>query len=84
MYFPANYNPYGPHATPPAGEAPTVPLAVFHAAQQAGASHLSADGLRIYREDRGSAEVAYWDDEAGRFDSWWRLPEGLPADAVRM
>lgn len=83
MMFLPGYNPYGP-PTPQPDAAPTVPLAVFHAAQRAGAAHLSTDGLRIYREDRGGAEVAYWDEGAGRFDSWWRLEEGLPADAVRM
>lgn len=82
--FPAQYNPFTPsRATPPTG-GPTVSIDVFRAAQLAGATHLSADGLRIYRDDRGGAEIAFLDEGAGEWGSWWSLEAGLPADAVRM
>lgn len=76
------YNPFSPHA--PAKSAPDVPLAQFKAAKDAGGLYLSADGLRTYRDDRGGPEVAHWDAEAGRFDSWWNCPEGLAPDAAAL
>lgn len=95
MYgFPANYNPFAPSkSTPPTAprqgsgctaDLPAVPLSRLRAAESAGAGWLSADGLRTYRDDRSGIEVAFWDEEAGRFDSWWGCNEGLPADAVKM
>jgi len=96
MMFPPNVI-HGPHAPRPVAPslypygaipqpqqpAPDVPLHVFKAAQAAGASHLSADGLRAYRDDRGGVEVAFWNDDDRVFPSWWPCDE-LPGDAVRM
>lgn len=75
------YNPFSPHAPQPTPTAPDVPLQQFHAAQQAGASHLSADGKRIYCERFGAALEAEWDGSG--YGVWWPV-DGLPADAVRM
>lgn len=75
------YNPFGPPAPKPDPPAETS-LAQLRAAQRAGAGWLSADGLRAYRDDRGNPEVAFWDNEAGRFDSWWNLEDEIPAGAV--
>jgi hypothetical protein len=62
-----------------------VPLAVFHAARNAGAMCLSADGRTAYRMRMGVIEKAFWDEEVGRFDSWWATElEGWPGEAVRM
>lgn len=81
------YYPHGPNNTtttpPTAGEAPPVSLVAFKAAQDAGATWLSADGLRAYRDDRGNPEVAYWDESAANWGSWWGC-EQLAADAVKM
>lgn len=76
------YNPYS-HHTPATPTAPDVPLSRLKAAKDVKAQHLSADGLRAYRDDRGCIEVAHWDVEAGRFDSWWRCAEIAP-DAVAL
>lgn len=78
MLFPG-YNPYGPHAPQKAAPAPDVPLKQFEAAKVAGASHLSADGKRIYCERFGAVLEAEWD--GARFGAWWGC-EGLPGDAV--
>lgn len=81
------YYPHGPNNTtttpPTAGEAPPVSLVAFKAAQDAGATWLSADGLRAYRDDRGNPEVAYWDESAANWGSWWGC-EQVAADAVKM
>lgn len=78
------YNPYSPQRpnTPPtAGPAPDVPIRVFRLAQLAGASHLSADGRRIYCERFGATLQAEWDGNG--WGSWWSC-EGLPSDAEKM
>lgn len=82
--YPATYNPFTPSRPTPSAPSPTVSIDVFRAAQLAGATHLSADGLRIYRDDRGGAEIAFLDEGAGEWGSWWSLEAGLPGDAVRI
>lgn len=77
---PYNYNPFSPHA-PQHTDLPDVPQSRLSAAERAGATHLSGDGLKCYRDDRGGIEVAFWNDEAGEFPSWWPC-EGLPVGAV--
>jgi len=84
-----NYYPHFPPRppTPPtAGHTalPDVPLAQFQAAQEVNATHLSADGLRVYIEYEFSVRVCYWDEESKVFGSSFPCDEGLPADAVRM
>jgi len=87
-----NYYPHFPPRppTPPfagqqRGTAPDVPLAQFNAAQEVlDASHLSADGLRVYIEYEFSVRVCYWDEETKRYGSSFPCSEGLPADAVRL
>lgn len=80
MYpFPMGYNPFSPHAPQKAALAPDVPEKAFEAAKVAGASHLSADGQRIYCERFGAILEAEWD--GARFGAWWACAE-LPADAV--
>lgn len=80
MYpFPNNYAPPRPPTPPTAGEAP--PLHVFEAAQRAGASHLSADGQRIYCQRLGAVLQAEWDGNG--WGSWWSCDD-LPPDAVAM
>lgn len=74
-------NPHHPRASQP--EATEVPLAVFRAAVDAKAQFLSADGLTAYRADRGNPEIAHWDRELKRFDSWWATDE-VPGDAVKL
>lgn len=80
-YTPAG--PYRPQMTtpPPAGEAPPVSLVAFKAAQRAGASHLSADGMRAYCERFGATLRAEWDGNG--WGSWWEVGE-MAADAVKM
>jgi hypothetical protein len=80
-----NYYPHFPPRppTPPtAGQdkAPTVPLSRLRAAERAGASWLSADGMRAYCERYGAVLQADWDGTA--FGSWFTYSAGLPADAV--
>lgn len=71
------YNPYGPHAAPPA---PEVSPAVKKAARLAGASHLSADGLWIYCERYGAVFEA--ERDGSNFGAWWPAEGGLPAGTV--
>lgn len=80
---PVNYNPFSPHA-PVKPTAPDVPLSRLKAAKDVKAQHLSGDGLRAYRDDRGGIEVAHWNDERRAFDSWWALDGEMPADAVAL
>lgn len=84
MYgFPANYNPFGPYAPQPTPTAPDVPLQQFHAAQQAGATHLSGDGKTAYMTRMGRVCWADWSHEAGAFGMWWESQaDEMPADAV--
>lgn len=86
MYNIPNYvpNPHHPrYSQGPQSPAPEVPLAVFRAAVDAKAQFLSADGLTAYRADRGNPEIAHWDRELKRFDSWWATDE-VPGDAVKL
>lgn len=76
-YAPPGYKP----AKPKVDE--DVPLSRLKAAVDAKASHLSADGLRGYRNDRGNPEVCFWDAELGRFDSWWACGQ-VANDAVKL
>lgn len=82
------YNPYGPPRpnTPPVvGQAPPIGVAQFKAAQSIlEATHLSADGERVYIQMSDGVRVCYWDEEAKRFGSSFPCFEGLPADAVKM
>jgi hypothetical protein len=61
-----------------------VPLQQFKAAQAVNATHLSADGKRAYDERQSSVWYCEWDDDEKKFSVWWRLFEGLPADAVKI
>lgn len=84
MYgHPANYNPFSPpKTTPPTGSQTDVPLSQFEAAKAIpGATHLSADGARVYILKMGELRVCYWDEEMKRYDSSFPC-NGLPADAV--
>lgn len=64
--------------------APEVPLAVFRAAVDVNATHLSADGLRAWRDHYGNSLVCFWDDEARNFGSWFPYLSDLPGDAVKV
>lgn len=85
MYgLPPSYNPFSPH-TPATPSAPDVPLAVLKAARDAGATHLSADGLRAYDQRKYTVWFCFWDDKAKKFGSWYRIvSDELPADAVKL
>jgi len=85
MYgLPQNYNPFGPHGRQKPALQTDVPLFQFQAAQNINATHLSADGLRVYIEYEFSVRVCYWDEESKAFGSSFPCEQGLPADAVRM
>lgn len=75
-----NYTPFG-NRTPKPDPPENVPLAVFEAAQRAGASHLSKDGKRAYCKRMGHYFRA--DLSKRGFLSWWDCDE-LPADAVEL
>lgn len=75
-------NPHHPRYQQPQ-PANEVPLSTFKAAIDAGATHLSADGSTAYRNDRGNFEIAFWDRELKKFDSWWAYDE-IPEDAVKV
>lgn len=66
-----------PRPDPPAD----VPLSVFKAAIDAGATHLSADGQRAYCTRYGGVFEAEWDGDD--FGSWW-VCDGLPDNAVEI
>lgn len=74
------YNPFGPHAPRQQG-ASDVPLHVFKAAQSVNATHLSADGQRVYCQRYGETLEAEWKEQARSFGAWSVVIE-LPADAV--
>lgn len=76
-------NPHHPRYQQQQPEAADVPLTVFRAAVDAKAQFLSADGSRAYRADRGNPEIAHWDRELKRFDSWWATDE-VPGDAAKV
>lgn len=77
------YNPYSHHA--PAKPAADVPLAQFRAAKALeDATHLSADGQRVYLQRMGKVRVCFWDEESKKFGSSFPCLEGLPGDAVTL
>lgn len=83
IYYPANYNPFGPRQPKP-----DPPLEVSLPQMQGaraidGATHLSADGERVYVEHSDGLRVHYWDEGAKVFGSSFPCSE-LPADAVRL
>ena len=78
MYYPANYNPYGPHSLPPNA----VPLANHKAAKLLpDATHISPNGACVYVKDGERAH--YWDEESRSYGSSWEC-DGLPGDAVKI
>lgn len=88
MYpFPAGYNPHHPRMQPPAPVAPKLPepeiaASVKMRAIEAGATHLSADGLTGYRWRMGRLEHIHLDST---FPSWWWDDEGeLPCGVVEV
>lgn len=76
------YNPFSHHA-PAKPAAPDVPLHVFKAARDAGASHLSADGQRIYCQRYGETLEAEWKQRTRAFGAWSVVAE-MPGDAVAL
>lgn len=79
MYGSLPYNPFSPHAPQPAPVA-DVPLARLAAAERAGATHLSGDGLTAYTMRYGRVLQADWD--GAMFGSWLDVGEVMPAGAV--
>lgn len=79
--YPANYHPYtaGYRAAP---GAPDVPLAVFKAANEIHATHLSNDGKRAYTNRYGLRRVHFWDGL--EFGSGFPYGDTLPDDAVEI
>lgn len=67
-----------------------LPPNVIKAAMAAKATHLSPDGKFAYTTKRldvhwaDGTSSARWHDTEGKFGHWWRLPDGLPADAVEI
>lgn len=84
MYgLPTSYNPFGPRAPKP-----DPPLEVSLPQMQAamaidGATHLSADGERVFVQHSDGWRVHYWDKESKAFGSSFPCAE-LPAEAVRL
>lgn len=79
----AGYRGYRPAAVAPK-PAEDVPLYVFRAAKSIdGATHLSADGKRVYVQMSDGVRVCFWDDESKRFGSSFPC-DGLPNDAVKL
>jgi hypothetical protein len=83
-----NYYPYFPSRPPTPPTAGTkdsqtaVPLSQFKAAQAVNATHLSADGKRVYCTRYGQPLEAKWHGWDG-FGAWEEC-EAIPADAVRI
>jgi hypothetical protein len=74
---------YNPHAQPLPPN--SIPLANHKAAKLIqDATHLSADGKRLYCEYDTEIRVHYWDAEAKRYGSSFPYVGGLPADVVRL
>ena len=74
-------NPFGPHSPAPKVDSQTdVPLAQFKAAQAVYATHLSADGQRVYCTRYGQVLMAKWDKWNG-FGAWEPC-DSIPSDAV--
>lgn len=84
MYgHPMNYNPFSHHAPQKASQT-DVPIAQFNAAKGIlGATHLSADGERVYIQKMGELRVCHWNKEMKRYDSSFPC-DGLPGDAVKI
>lgn len=74
------YNPYSHHA--PAKPTADVPLHVFKAARDAGASHLSADGQYAYTVRYGRVLQAEW--KGYDFGAWLDVGEQMPGEAVAL
>ena len=86
MYgLPINYNPFGPHAPAhkPGDSQTDVPLAQFKAAQAVYATHLSADGQRVYTERADGVRVFFWDGGSKTFGSSFPC-DGLPGEVVKL
>lgn len=60
-----------------------VTLAVFVAAIQAGATHLSKDGRRCYWVDGAVVYQSEWDEKRFNFGDW-EIVDELAADAVEI
>src|SRR3990172_5909980 len=83
IYYPANYNPYGPHSQPPLPPN-AIPIANYKVAKLIpGATHISPDGARVYVEHPDEVRVHYWDEESRSYGSSWGC-DGLPGDAVKI
>lgn len=79
MIFLPGYHPAAMY--PPADPPGDVPLAIFQAAQRAGATHLSVDGQTAYCRRYGAVYEAGW--QGSEFGAWWVVDE-LPAGAVEL
>lgn len=83
-YTPNSFAPQRPPTPPTAGQGADVNIAQFKAAQSTlEATHLSADGQRVYIQMSDGIRVCFWDEETKRFGSSFPC-DGLPADAVKM
>lgn len=85
MYGLLNYNPFGPHAPQPAPAptgpiGPTLPQARLSAAERAGGTHLSGDGLAAFTVRYGRVLQVDWD--GARFGYWLDVGEVMPVGAV--
>lgn len=82
IYYPANYNPFGPRPPKP-DPAPETSIEQLRAALRAGATCLSADGKFAYTERYGEVLQAEWD--GAKYESWWPVVGGkMPENAVRL
>lgn len=72
--------PYYPGGKP-AEETPVIPEHVKRLAKEAGASHINAEGTRIYKTHYGKWLQSKFDGREA--DSWWPC-EGLPGGAVEV
>jgi hypothetical protein len=61
---------------------PEIPAHVREAAIEAGASHLSADGTRIFKRLFGQLLQAKFDGRSA--ESWWDCRTDIPGDAVKL
>lgn len=83
----SGYSPFGPHAPGLSGPlrqqpapAPDVPQSRLSAAERAGATHLSGDGLSAFTVRYGRVLQADWDGVM--FGSWLDVGEEMPVGAV--
>lgn len=75
-------NPHHPRYVPPVAE-PEIPASVKAKAVEAGASHLSADGLTAYKWLFGKVYKADWLRDA--FGVWWATgEETMPSGVVEL